>query len=194
MKNKLLYVLLGLFVLSITSCEDEDKIKFKLEDLDKGAIPNFTTTANDDGFVNLTDLDNVNLEFVIDLTNEALQGDDGLTQGSGRLDPSLEFADVASIDVTAPGGATAALADIDAALDNVTAQMTEYGAQENALESMAEFNSVKQEAAMASRSRIMDTDFASGMSEFQNAKVQAKLAATLNGFNSDLVLRLLPGK
>jgi flagellin len=115
----------------------------------------------------------------------------GSAVAAGNLNEGVT-GDIASIDVTAPGGAAAALADIDQALDNVTAKMSEYGAQENALESMADYNSVKQEAAMASRSRIMDTDFASSMSEFQNAQVQAKLAASLNNFNSNLVLNLLP--
>lgn len=115
----------------------------------------------------------------------------GSAVAAGNLNEGVT-GDIASIDVTVPGGATAALADIDQALDNVTAKMSEYGAQENALESMADYNSVKQEAAMASRSRIMDTDFASSMSEFQNAQVQAKLAASLNSFNSNLILNLLP--
>jgi flagellin len=117
----------------------------------------------------------------------------GSAVAAGNLNEGVT-GDIASIDVTVPGGAAAALADIDQALENVTAQMSEYGAQENALESMADYNSVKQEALMSSRSRIMDTDFASGISEFQNAKVQAKLIASLNSFNSNLILDLLPGK
>lgn len=117
----------------------------------------------------------------------------GSAIAAGNLNEGVT-GDIASVDVTAPGGAAAAIDDIDQALENVTAQMSEYGAQENALESMAEYNSVKQEAAMSSRSRIMDTDFASSMSEFQNAQVQVKLAASLNNFNSNLILDLLPGK
>lgn len=98
MKGFLKYIMLGV-VVAITACEDEDKIKFQLEDTPKGAVANFTTTANDDGFINLTDLNSVNLEFSVDLRNDLQQGSDGLTQGSGKEDGNLEFAPVNSVDV-----------------------------------------------------------------------------------------------
>jgi flagellin len=162
----------------------------------KGNIDDFAANTEFNG-INLLDGSAGTTNIVTDPSGGSIAIDNSgdFTSGSaiaaGNLNEGLA-ADIASIDVTAPGGAAAALADIDAALENVTAQASEYGAQENALESMAEFNSIKQEAALSSRSRIMDTDFASGMSEFQNAQVQAKLAASLNSFNSNLVLNLLP--
>lgn len=98
MKGFLKYIVVGL-VLVVSACEDEDTIKFKLDDIPKGAVANFSTTENDDGFINLTNLDNVNLEFSVDLRNDLQQGDDGLTQGSGKLDGNLEFAPVSSVDI-----------------------------------------------------------------------------------------------
>ncbi len=115
----------------------------------------------------------------------------GSAIATGNLNEGLG-SDIASIDVTVPGGAAAALADIDQALENVTTKMSEFGAQENAMQSMEEYNSIKQEAAMASRSQITDTDYASGMSDFMAAQVQIKLAASVHGTNSSLLLDLLP--
>lgn len=115
----------------------------------------------------------------------------GSANAAGNLNEGLT-ADIASIDVTVPGGASAALDDIDLALDNVNAQLSEYGAQENSLESMAQYNSIKQESALASRSRITDTDYGSAVSDFQAAKIQAKIAGSLNGLGSNLLLSLLP--
>lgn len=164
----------------------------------KGNINDFAANTEFNG-KNLLDGSGGSTSIVTDPSGGSLAvdytGDFGSASAvaAGNLNEGLT-GDIASVDVTVAGGATAALADIDQALENVTAQMSEYGAQENALQSMADYNSIKQEAAMSSRSRIMDTDFASGMSEFQSAKIQAKLAASLNSFNSNLVLNLLPGK
>ena len=96
MKKLITYIFLGL---SFAACTDDDEIKFKLDDTPKGAIANFTQTDNDDGFVNLLDLGSVNLEFSIDFRNDLQQGEDGLTQGSGKLDGNLEFEPVRSVDV-----------------------------------------------------------------------------------------------
>ncbi len=101
MKNTYKYFLIAVLVIIGFACEDEDRIDFKLEDTQVGAVPNFTRTANDDGFVNLLDLPSSVLEFSVDFRNDQVQSDDGgkTSPGSGLLDPSTEYSDVSSIDI-----------------------------------------------------------------------------------------------
>jgi hypothetical protein len=84
-------------LLVVTSCVDEDKL-FELSDFENGAIPNLVQTANDDGFINLNDLNGTVLEFTVDFSVNFEQDATG-QGGSGRENTSLEWADVASFDL-----------------------------------------------------------------------------------------------
>ncbi len=150
----------------------------------KGNIDDFASDTKFNG-INLLDGSGGVTEIVTDTDGGSLDLDYSGDFSSGALG-------VSTIDVTVPGGASAALNNIDLALEGVTAKLSELGAKENALDSIAEFNSIKQEAAFASRSRIIDTDTAGGLNEFQAAKVQAKLASSFIGLNQSLIMSLLP--
>ena len=95
------YSLLILSALLVFSCVDEDKLFELDQDFDKGALLNFTQTANDPGFVDIFNLDDVVLEFSVDFTNALQQSADGgkTSAGSGRETTDLEFAPVQSYDI-----------------------------------------------------------------------------------------------
>lgn len=84
-------------LLVVTSCVDEDKL-FELSDFKNGAIPNLVQTANDDGFINLLDLNSTVMEFTVDFAVDFDQDDTG-QGGSGKESNSLMWADVASFDL-----------------------------------------------------------------------------------------------
>ncbi len=99
MKNIIKICTLILTVMFIASCEDEDKIKFSVDDIAKGALGQFTRTTNDAGFVDLTDVAGTTIEFTIDLDYEQEGTADGLTPGIGTLSSNLEFAPVSVVDI-----------------------------------------------------------------------------------------------
>lgn len=97
MKYIKLFIVLGALC-TAAACVDDDKL-FELDDFDKGALLNFTQTANDPGLVDILDLENAMLEFSVDFRNDLVQDTSTGAQGSGRQDPNLEFTPVASFDV-----------------------------------------------------------------------------------------------
>lgn len=88
--------MLGL--LAATSCVDDDKL-FELSDFPEGAVPNFAQTANDDGFIGLGQAADFTMEISVDFANNLQPSADGKTQGSGRVSPNLEWADVQTLDI-----------------------------------------------------------------------------------------------
>ena len=98
MKKIITYSLTLLATFTFVACVDDDKL-FEISDFDKGALLNFTQTQNDLGFIDVFDLDNSLLEFTMDFRNDLEQSGGGTVQGSGRVDPNLEFAPVSSFDV-----------------------------------------------------------------------------------------------
>ncbi|MBK8504803.1 MAG: hypothetical protein IPL46_22890 [Saprospiraceae bacterium] len=97
MKN----ILYSIFILSLvisSGCVDDDRL-FSLDDFPKGALPNFSQGANDDGFIGLGKAANFNMEIAVDFSNNLTQSADGKTPGSGRTTTNLEFADVSSLDI-----------------------------------------------------------------------------------------------
>ncbi len=96
--NILKYICFIGAALLVSSCTDDDKL-FHLDDFETGAIPNFTQTANDDGFIGLGQAADFNMEVMVDFANNLEQSADGKTQGSGRVSPNLEFSDVQTLDI-----------------------------------------------------------------------------------------------
>lgn len=97
MKN-ILYSLLIIGVLLPSSCVDDDKL-FSLDDFPTGALPNFSQTPNDDGFIGLGRAADFTMEIGVDFANNLAQSADGKTQGSGRTTTNLEFSDVEMLDI-----------------------------------------------------------------------------------------------
>jgi flagellin len=89
----------------------------------------------------------------------------GITS-SGTLSGAVVFGvssekSVASVDISTRAGAVEALDIIDLALENVSSQRADLGALQNRLESTINNLSTTSENLSASRSRILDADFAS---------------------------------
>jgi hypothetical protein len=101
-----IYIFLVLGLLITVGCVDEDKL-FSLDDFPKGALPNFSQGANDDGFIGLGRAASFTMEINVDFSNNLEQGDGGvlvngsntIRQGSGRTTTDLEFADVSTLDI-----------------------------------------------------------------------------------------------
>ena len=104
-------------------------------------------------------------------------------------------ASVASIDVGTRDGALRALEIVDLALEQVSSERADLGALQNRLESTINNLSTTSENLSASRSRIMDADFASetatlsrnqilqqaGVSILSQANQQSQIALSLLG-------------
>lgn len=71
------------------------------------------------------------------------------------------------------------LANIDAALDHVSAMRSELGAVQNRLETTINSLSIAQETTSASRSRILDADFASETAKLGSAQIVQQAAVSI---------------
>ena len=80
-------------------------------------------------------------------------------------------ASVATIDVSTASGATAALANLDSALDSINSSRATLGAYQNRFESVVANSQTAAENLSASRSRIMDADFASETAQLTKAQI-----------------------
>ena len=99
MKN--IFKIIAVFMLPllvVTSCVDDDKL-FELSDFKNGAIANLVPTTNDDGFINLLDLNSTVIEYTVDFAVNFPQDETNGTGGSGKESSSLMWADVSSFDL-----------------------------------------------------------------------------------------------
>lgn len=78
---------------------------------------------------------------------------------------------VSSVDISTRAGAVEALDTIDLALENVSASRAELGALQNRLESTINNLSTTSENLSASRSRILDADFASETAQLSRNQI-----------------------
>lgn len=83
----------------------------------------------------------------------------------GTQDIASQLSGILSVDVTAPGGAEAALEEADAAIEAIGSARGELGAVQSRFESAARNLSEAEVNTAAARSRIADTDFAQATSE-----------------------------
>ena len=83
----------------------------------------------------------------------------------GTQDIASQLSGILSVDVTAPGGAEAALEEADAAIEAIGSARGELGAVQSRFESVARNLSEAEVNTAAARSRIADTDFAQATSE-----------------------------
>ncbi|WP_273210113.1 flagellin [Marinobacter subterrani] len=104
--------------------------------------------------------------------------------------------DVASVDISTVGGATDALAIVDAALETISGIRADLGAAQNRLESTIANLSTTSENLSAARSRIRDADFAAESAELARTQVlqQAGLSVLAQAnARPQQVLQLLQG-
>lgn len=100
-----------------------------------------------------------------------------------------------NVDLSTNAAATAFLADIDAALENVNSSRSTMGAMQNRLDSVVDNLSTASMNMSAANSRIRDTDIASESSKLVRSQLlqqfQVSLMAQVNSSMSNLTLGLL---
>ena len=89
----------------------------------------------------------------------------------GSASAVSSFSSVNAVDISSSSGATSALSVIDAALDSINAGRGELGAYQNRFESVVTSLQVTSENLSASRSRILDADFAAETASLTKAQI-----------------------
>ncbi len=96
---------------------------------------------------------------------------DVITITSTRLDNHATITAVTGGSITNAGVATSSINSIDAAIDKVTTERANFGAAQNRFESAISVLQVAAENNAASRSRIMDADYATETAALSRAQV-----------------------
>ena len=143
----------------------------------------------------------VPIEEEIDMTalGNALddeESDEAASERGGLTLTATFGAGIASVDLTTASGAANAISTIDAALSNINSSRANLGAVQNRFSSVVSNLAATSENLTASRSRIMDTDFAAGTASLsRNQILQQAGTAMLAQANSlpQGVLALLRG-
>ena len=133
-------------------------------------------------------LDSENSFSVADASGFALDG--GTTTGSSALKS------VADLDISTFEGAQLAIKTADAALASVNSQRAEYGALQSRFESAISNLSSSTENLSASRSRIVDTDFAAETAKMTRGQILQQAGTSMLAQANSLpngVLSLLRG-
>jgi flagellin len=101
----------------------------------------------------------------------------GFTRGTfGGNDNGMKVADV---DITTQDGASAAITAIDDALETVSAMQAKAGAFQNRLESVVSNLTESNQNMSASRSRILDTDYASETTSMAKSQIISQAATAM---------------
>ena len=103
---------------------------------------------------------------------------------------------IAEIDISRQQGASSAITAIDAALEDVYAAQAKSGAYQNRLDAVINVQSEASENLTASRSRIMDTDYALEATNLAKAQIVAQAATAMlaqANQSQQTVLQLLQG-
>ena len=113
-----------------------------------------------------------------------------------QLNSATQITSVTGGGISTVGGATTAMADIDAALTVVNTQRAVYGAVQNRFESMIQVLQVNAENTSAAKGRIMDADFAQETSNLSRSQILQQAASAMVAQANALpqqVLQLLRG-
>ena len=101
----------------------------------------------------------------------------GFTRGTfGGADNGLKVADV---DISTQDGASAAITAIDNALETVSAMQAKAGAAQNRLESVVSNLTESNQNMSASRSRILDTDYATETTSLARSQIISQAATVM---------------
>ncbi len=115
------------------------------------------------------------LEDQIDVTTEDLSGGTGIGNVVGG-------------DLTSSGNALTAMNNLDTAIDEITSARATFGAVQNRFESVISNLRVAAENQAASRSRIMDADFAQETANLSRAQVQQQAGIAIVAAQNVLAL------
>jgi flagellin len=97
----------------------------------------------------------------------------------GTFGGSDQGAKVADIDISTQNGASAAITAIDAALEGVSAMQARAGAYQNRLETVVSNLTESNQNMSASRSRILDTDYASETTSMARSQIISQAATAM---------------
>lgn len=103
---------------------------------------------------------------------------------------------ISTLDVTTTANASAALADLDSAIDSVVAQRGDFGASQNRLSSAMRSIATAKENLSGAESRIRDVDVASETAELTKNRILQQAAASVLGqanTQPQLAMSLLQG-
>ena len=103
---------------------------------------------------------------------------------------------VAEIDVSSQAGASIAISALDAALEDVMSAQAKSGAYQNRLDAIVNVLSESTENLQASKSRIMDTDYALEATNLAKAQIVSQAATAMlaqANQSQQSVLQLLQG-
>ena len=112
------------------------------------------------------------------------------------LSAATSIGSVTGGNISSVGGATTAMADIDAALDTVNNERALYGAVQNRFEAIISTLQVSAENVSASRGRIIDADFATETANLSRAQILQQAGTAMLAQANQLpqqVLQLLRG-
>ena len=121
---------------------------------------------------------------------------DTIDVGTTQLDNSATVTAVTGGNIAAVASASAALTNIDAALDLLNSERATYGAAQNRFEAVIGTLQVASENQAAARSRIMDADFAAETANLSRAQILQQAGTAMVAQANALpqqVLQLLQG-
>lgn len=170
-------------------------------DADGGEILSKDDVLDNNSTLGQDPLTSLNAKFTDSVDPTKKQGGKLTQLQIGSKDESLEFylgsfnhkaMGLGSIDVTKDG--SMAVAYVDDAIDYVNAFRSQLGAIQNRLDSTVNTLSIQEENAMASKSRIIDADFAAETAHLSQAQIIQQAAVSMlaqSNVSPQLALSLL---
>jgi flagellin len=119
-----------------------------------------TTTAT----VTLSSTDTIVVDDNIGAAGNVLAGDDTTTK-------ALTGTAISLIDISSVSGASTAITSIDAALSTISSTRSDLGSYQSRFESIVANSQTAAENLSASRSRIMDADFAQETAQLTKSQI-----------------------
>jgi flagellin len=135
-----------------------DKNDFGMGGFTSGSIA--TTKAT----VTLTSTDTIVVDDNLDAGGNVLAGDATTTK-------ALTGTAISLIDISSASGASTAITSIDAALSTISATRSDLGSYQSRFESIVANSQTSAENLSASRSRIMDADFAQETAQLTKSQI-----------------------
>ena len=156
--------------------------------IDMSAVTSYVTTGSDANNVAIASGAAMVARGIIELTSEDggfIKLEDGDADNAGLAKLGLEAASEAGVagsggvNVSTLGGATAALANIDAAIDKVSGFRASFGAAENRIDAKINNLTTLKINTQAAQSRIEDADFAAETTKMTKAQILSQAATSM---------------
>ncbi|AVO41595.1 flagellin [Simplicispira suum] len=151
-----------------------------------------TATADSGGLVTLSS----SSAFTLAMSGTATTASTGLTAGPATVTPGTAQTGFLNLDISTTAGADNAILAMDAALNTVNSARADLGAIQNRFSAVVENLATTAENLTASRSRIMDADFAAETANLSRAQILQQAGTAMVAQANQLpqnVLKLLQG-